>query len=38
MFSDDPTDTGLKPYTSFFINRLAYAKSRDDEAMPFLTG
>jgi len=35
MFSDDPTETGLKPYTSFFINHQAYAKSCDDEAMPF---
>jgi len=35
VFSDDPTETGLKPNTSFFINCLAYAKSCDDEAMPF---
>jgi len=35
--SSQPTDTCKKPFTkvSFFINRLAFAKDRDDETISF---
>ena len=35
VYSDEPTESGTRPTTSFFINRLAFAKDRDDEAIPF---
>ncbi|XP_065884198.1 uncharacterized protein [Dysidea avara] len=35
VYSDEPTESGTRPTTSFFINRLAFAKHRDDEAIPF---
>lgn len=35
VYSHKPTKSSIRPKTSFFINRLAYAKDRDDETMSF---
>jgi len=37
VYSDEPLEFGKRPFirVSFFSNRLAFAKSRNDENMPF---
>jgi len=35
VYSKEPAKTSIIPSTSFFINCLAFAKSRNDETVPF---